>query len=178
MRRFYEQTLCILHKFLLANQDLHHGLLGVQMYFLAHLIELSKRLQPSDEGWEVAWVGVYNHGLARFIYFCTIAVLPAVSILALGKRELLQVQTQRWGSLSIRGASIDILNLLVLVGGMLLSSFLALWIWRNTPSRNGVTGPGVFNHLWKTLAQHTRRLSKKLIASISHKARPEQESGK
>jgi hypothetical protein len=29
MRRFYEQTLCILHKFLLANQDLHHGLLAV-----------------------------------------------------------------------------------------------------------------------------------------------------
>jgi hypothetical protein len=28
MRRFYEQTLCILHKFLLANQDLHHGLLA------------------------------------------------------------------------------------------------------------------------------------------------------
>ncbi len=31
MRRFYEQTLCILHKFLLANQDLHHGLLGFRL---------------------------------------------------------------------------------------------------------------------------------------------------
>jgi hypothetical protein len=28
MRRFYEQTLCILQKFLLTNPDLHHGLLG------------------------------------------------------------------------------------------------------------------------------------------------------
>ena len=29
MRRFYEQTLWILQKFLLANPDLHHGLLGL-----------------------------------------------------------------------------------------------------------------------------------------------------
>jgi hypothetical protein len=28
MRRFYEQTLCILQKFLLTNPDLHHGLLA------------------------------------------------------------------------------------------------------------------------------------------------------
>ena len=28
MRRFYEQTLWILQKFLLTNPDLHHGLLG------------------------------------------------------------------------------------------------------------------------------------------------------
>jgi hypothetical protein len=33
MRRFYEQTLCILHKFLLANQDLHHGLLAIRFLF-------------------------------------------------------------------------------------------------------------------------------------------------
>jgi transposase len=44
MRRFYEQTLCILHKFLLANQDLHHGLLGYETslwtsWRVAHLIE-------------------------------------------------------------------------------------------------------------------------------------------
>jgi len=29
MRRFYEQTLCILQKFLLTNPDLHHGLLDL-----------------------------------------------------------------------------------------------------------------------------------------------------
>jgi hypothetical protein len=138
--------------------------LGVQIYFLAHLIELSKRLQPSDEGWEVAWIGVYNHGLARFIYFCTIAVLPAASILALGNRELRQVQTQRWASLSIGGASINTANLFVLVGGMLLSSFLALRIWRKTPSRNGVQSTSrsaTFSRLWKALTQQTRRSSKK-----------------
>ncbi len=32
MRRFYEQTLCILQKFLLTNPDLHHGLLTAQLH--------------------------------------------------------------------------------------------------------------------------------------------------
>ncbi|HEV2731050.1 MAG TPA: hypothetical protein VGV15_13540, partial [Terriglobales bacterium] len=30
--------------------------IAVQVYFLTHLIELSKRLSPTDPGWEVAWV--------------------------------------------------------------------------------------------------------------------------
>lgn len=36
--------------------------IGVQVYFLTHLIELSKRLRASDPGWEVAWIGVRRAG--------------------------------------------------------------------------------------------------------------------
>jgi hypothetical protein len=44
MRRFYEQTLCILHKFLLANQDLHHGLLA--WHSVHNVIKFSSESDP------------------------------------------------------------------------------------------------------------------------------------
>lgn len=95
--------------------------IAVQVYFLTHLVELSKRLSPTDPGWEVAWVGVYDHVLARLVYFFTIAVLPVLSIAVLGKRGLTQLpSTESW---------------VILVAGVVLGLWLALWIWRKTPRR-------------------------------------------
>jgi hypothetical protein len=108
--------------------------IGVQIYFLTHLIELSKRLRASDPGWEVAWIGVYEHVLARIVYFCTIVILPAVSIAALGRRGLTQFSpTQNWATVRVAGITVDILNWGILVTGIALELGLAFWIWRKTP---------------------------------------------
>lgn len=108
-----------------SNVVMRFGILlviAVQLYFLTHLIELSKRLSPSDPGWEVAWIGVYDHILAKIVYFCTIAVLPILSIAALGKRGLAQFSSaQTW---VILGAALG------------LDLLLAFCIWRRTPRRN------------------------------------------
>jgi hypothetical protein len=100
--------------------------IAVQVYFLTHLVELSKRLSPTDPGWEVAWVGVYDHVVARLVYFCTIAVLPVLSIVVLGKRGLTQLPSpESW---------------VILVAVTVLALCLAFWIWRKTPRRTSAVG--------------------------------------
>lgn len=59
-------------------------MLGVQIYFLSHLLELKRKLRPEDPGWDVAWVGIYGGWLAKAMTFMSTALLPvgAVSLLA------------------------------------------------------------------------------------------------
>jgi len=52
-------------------------LIGVQLYFLAHFAELSHRLRPDDEGWRVAWIGIYTGAFARSLFVISALVLPA-----------------------------------------------------------------------------------------------------
>jgi hypothetical protein len=96
-------------------------ILAAQAYFLTHLIELSKRLNPTDEGWDVAWVGVYVNTFARLIYFCSIALLPLASIYALAKRGFPEAfQLRSWPIVAM------------VIATELLLVFL---IWRKTPRR-------------------------------------------
>ncbi len=97
-------------------------IIAVQVYFLTHLAELSKRLQPTDPGWEVAWVGVYTHRLARVVYFFTICGLPVICVAALGKRGLDQSSFRQW-------------RWMIPVAGIVLNVSLAFLIWKKTPQR-------------------------------------------
>jgi hypothetical protein len=99
--------------------------LGVQIYFLAHLAELSRRLRPIDPGWDVAWIGVYTHKIARVVYFCTICVLPVICIVALGKRGLDQSSYDAW-------------SWVILFVGIVPNVLLAILIWKWTPRRGDV----------------------------------------
>jgi hypothetical protein len=64
-------------------------LLAVQLYFWIHLHELSQKLKPRDEGWEVAWIGVYPSAAARIIFRVSAFLLPLCAILIIGIRGLL-----------------------------------------------------------------------------------------
>jgi hypothetical protein len=54
-------------------------ILGVQLYLLIHLIELSRKIDRSDPGWEVAWIGIYRHRLAKTLFVCSAILLPPVT---------------------------------------------------------------------------------------------------
>lgn len=76
-------------------------IVAVQLYFAIHLSELSGRLQPDDPGWEVAWIGVYRHKLARIMYFFSVFLLPLGAVVALGVRGLIEFSYSRWSWLTL-----------------------------------------------------------------------------
>jgi hypothetical protein len=55
-------------------------IIGIQLYFWVHLHELAPRLEEDDEGWGVAWIGVYRSGPARALFLGSIVALPLVTI--------------------------------------------------------------------------------------------------
>jgi hypothetical protein len=70
-------------------------LLGVQFYFLIHLMELSQKLLLSDPGWEVAWVGVYRGRLARILFRASALLLPVGTVIVLGFKAIL-IGESKW----------------------------------------------------------------------------------
>lgn len=59
----------------------------VQIYFVIHLRELSKRLQATDEIPKVAWIGLYPDCIARTVSLFTASLLP-VLVLIYGSVQL------------------------------------------------------------------------------------------
>jgi hypothetical protein len=64
-------------------------ILAVQLYFWIHLHELSKKLKPHDDGWEVAWVGVYPSNSSRIVFRISAFLLPLCAVVVVGMRGLL-----------------------------------------------------------------------------------------
>lgn len=71
-------------------------IISVQLYFLAHFSELSRRMRPSDPGWEVAWIGVYHGQFARILFDASALLLPVLSVLLLACKA--------WSQLDMFGA--------------------------------------------------------------------------
>jgi len=63
-------------------------IVGIQLYLWIHLHELSPRLKEGDAGWDVAWIGVYRSLPARILFVASTALLPVVTIAALGNNAL------------------------------------------------------------------------------------------
>jgi hypothetical protein len=78
-------------------------LLGVQFYFLTHLMELTRRLLPTDPGWEVAWVGVYRGVLARVLLVISAILLPIAAVVVLGVKAIAITGTKNVWIASIAG---------------------------------------------------------------------------
>lgn len=59
-------------------------LLGVQLYFLIYLRQLSGKLNADDAGWDVPWIGMNSSALSAVICFFTFAVLPVFTAICVG----------------------------------------------------------------------------------------------
>lgn len=94
-------------------------ILGVQLYMLTHLIELTRKIDIADPGWEVAWIGIYQHRLARIIFFASAIVLPPLTVLLIAHKGVaLTVDTTRsaviqtWGTMIVGGLISGIIALI------------------------------------------------------------------
>ena len=63
-------------------------LLCVQWYLWAQLYEFRRRLQEQDEGWDVAWIGMYCSFPARALLMISALALPVMASLSIGVRRL------------------------------------------------------------------------------------------
>src|ERR1700739_317836 len=60
----------------------------IQLYFWVHLFEFKRKLSAADEGWNVAWFGVYGSRPARMILHGSIWIFPLAGVLSVGIRAL------------------------------------------------------------------------------------------
>ena len=97
-------------------------ILAVQIYFWIHLQELARKLQPSDPGWEVAFIGMYPSLPSRIVYSISALALPVCGVVGLGVRGLYigDFRLTYW---------------LLLTAGTILSLTVAIAGWRSAPSR-------------------------------------------
>jgi hypothetical protein len=63
-------------------------IVGIQLYLWIHLYELSPKLKEGDEGWNVAWIGVYQSLPARILFLASTALLPIATVVLLGTHAL------------------------------------------------------------------------------------------
>lgn len=94
--------------------------LSVQLYFWMHLRELRRRLRPQDEGWNVAFIGMYPSLPARIVYYATSCVLPVLGIVALCVKGILVGENRAL-----------VINVFML--GTIASLALAVAIWKSSP---------------------------------------------
>jgi hypothetical protein len=65
-------------------------LLAVQLYFFVYLKQLSGKLEKSDGGWDVPWIGMDVSMLARIMLFLSTVVLPLAAMTLLAGHALSQ----------------------------------------------------------------------------------------
>jgi hypothetical protein len=61
-------------------------LLAAQFYFWLHLRELTVRIAPTDPGWNVAWIGIYQPWLALITVIISACAFPIVAASLAGSR--------------------------------------------------------------------------------------------
>ena len=103
-------------------------ILGVQLYLLTHLIELTRKIDAADPGWEVAWIGIYQRGLARVLFFCSAILLPPITVFVVGyKAVTLSTNITR---------SVEIQAWLLMIVGGLISIIVAAITARCLPQKS------------------------------------------
>jgi hypothetical protein len=112
-------------------------LLGVQLYFLVYLKQLSGKLGPADAAWDVPWLGMDTSVLARAILFFTVIVLPISAILALSMHAA-YARPFRWNRWT--GSEVACLSV-----AFVLSFLMSVYCWKFRPkvqhNRTDNTGP-------------------------------------
>jgi hypothetical protein len=99
-------------------------IVGIQLYLWIHLHELSPRLKEGDAGWDVAWIGVYRSLPARVLFVASTALLPVVTIAALGNNALRGATALVWAVYST-----------ALMASLLLAYLIARSVPRLGPQR-------------------------------------------
>lgn len=65
-------------------------ILCIQLYLFVYLRGLKRPLQPSDEAWGVGWFAASESLLPRSIFFVTVWILPALTVILLARHALEQ----------------------------------------------------------------------------------------
>jgi hypothetical protein len=115
-------------------------MLGIQLYFLTYLQQLSGKLAAGDPGWDVPWIGMNPGVVAQSIFFATIVPLPSFALVLLSIRRTIwlysNVSSDKSKSFGARIGSIH-LSSWAEFAGLLLACFativLALLCWRYRP---------------------------------------------
>ena len=62
--------------------------LGIQIYLLLFLKQLSGKLGAEDPGWDVPWIGMDQTKFAQRMLFLTLVLLPCIAVAVLGGRAI------------------------------------------------------------------------------------------
>lgn len=106
-------------------------ILGVQVYFVLFLRQLSGKLSHDDAAWDVPWIGMDQTKFAQYVLFLTIVVLPCGAIGALGVRTISLIVAdyrsqpeQLW---------LVVAKIATIVGSFALAVTLAVLSWKHRP---------------------------------------------
>jgi hypothetical protein len=116
-------------------------LLCVQLYFFVYLRRLYGSLSPNDPGWNVPWIGMDASGLTRTIFFVTVVIFPALSLVVLGCEESTRLTRIYWDWVGNRFHHDPIgiwswvvkLRLLTFVASVVLSVYVGKLSWTYRP---------------------------------------------
>lgn len=115
-------------------------MLGVQLYFLTYLQQLSGKLGAGDPGWDVPWIGMNPGAVAQSIFFATIAPLPSFALVLLAIRRTIwlysDVSFDKSKSFAARIGSLhwsSWAGFTILLLACFASIVLALLCWRYRP---------------------------------------------
>jgi hypothetical protein len=101
-------------------------LLAVQLYFFAYLKQLAGKLDRSDGGWDVPWIGIDGSMLARVMLFISTVLLPVAAMALLAAHAILQRRealTRGW----------EILRSTSLCAAAVAAGILGILSWKYRP---------------------------------------------
>jgi hypothetical protein len=107
-------------------------LLGVQLYLVVYLKQLSGKLRPSDPAWDVPWLGMDTSMLAQGIFGFSVVVLPLIAVLTLSVHWVNRkpLYWNRWTAFQIA----------LLIAAFSLSCVMAASSWKFRPKLQDVSG--------------------------------------
>jgi hypothetical protein len=111
--------------------------LAIQLYFYVYLSELSRKMQPTDAGWDVPWVALVPSTFARAIFFVTVVVLPVSAQIAIAFHWEHVVRFGRFFEQYVHWGPKFNLAVIGFVGlslSLIASISLSLLSWKNRPS--------------------------------------------
>jgi hypothetical protein len=79
--------------------------IGILSYFCLHLLELSPRITPKDDGLDVAWLGLCSSWYSKCLLWLSLLVIPCASVVLLGLRgaryqgSITTGLSEHWGAL-------------------------------------------------------------------------------
>jgi hypothetical protein len=120
-------------------------LIGIQLYFVMYMKQLSSRLMPDDPGWDVPWMTMDQSMLARTMLFVSLVLLPGFAALFV----MVQVATQLFRNSSFWHPRTLFNNisvpsraqLVLMLVGFFVSLCLSILCWKYRPKLTEPVAP-------------------------------------
>ena len=120
-------------------------LIGVQLYLVMYLKQLSNKLTPDDPGWHMPWMAMDQSLLARALLFLTVVVLPSSAGLLVSIRATRQIVPNglKWKIIeTFRSISVpDRIELALMILGFVVCVTLSIVCWKYRPKLNDPKAP-------------------------------------